>query len=56
MELPNLIGMTLAEAGSILASVGLQYLVSGDGNLVSSTVAAPGSMLKEGDIVLLVME
>lgn len=56
VELPNLIGMTLAEAGSILASVGLQYLVSGDGNLVSSTVAAPGSMLKEGDIVLLVME
>ena len=56
VELPSLIGMTLSEAGSTLASLNLQYLVSGEGNIVSSTVAAPGSMLKEGDIVLLVMQ
>ena len=56
IELPSLIGMTLSEAGSTLASLNLQYLVSGSGNVVTSTVAAPGSMLKEGDIVLLIME
>lgn len=56
VELPNLIGMTLSEAGSLLASINLQYLVSGDGNTVSQTVAGPGTMLKEGDIVLLIME
>ena len=56
IELPSLIGMTLAEAGSTLASLKLQYLVSGNGNLVTSTVSAPGTMLKEGDIVLLIME
>lgn len=56
IELPSLIGMTLAEAGSTLASLNLQYLVSGNGSTVTSTVAAPGTMLKEGDIVLLIME
>lgn len=54
--LPNLIGMTLSEAGSTLASLNLQYLVSGNGDKVTSTVAAPGTKVKEGDIVLLVME
>ena len=56
IELPNLIGMTLSEAGGVLASLNLQYLISGSGNTVSSTVAAPGTMLTEGDIVLLIME
>lgn len=56
IQLPSLIGMTLAEAGSTLSSLGLQYLVSGEGSVVTSTVAGPGTMLKEGDIVLLIME
>ena len=56
IELPSLIGMTLSEAGSVLASLNLQYLVSGNGTVVSSTVAGPGTMLKEGDIVLLILE
>ncbi len=56
IQLPSLIGMTLSEAGSTLSSLGLQYLVSGEGSVVSSTIAGPGTMLKEGDIVLLVME
>lgn len=56
IELPNLIGMTLSEAGSTLASLNLQYLVSGNGERVTSTVAAPGTMLKENDIVLLIMD
>lgn len=56
IELPSLIGMSLSEAGSTLSSLGLQYLVTGDGSVVSSTIAGPGTLLKEGDIVLLVME
>lgn len=56
IELPSLIGMSLSEAGSTLGSLGLQYLVTGDGSVVSSTIAGPGTLLKEGDIVLLVME
>jgi stage V sporulation protein D (sporulation-specific penicillin-binding protein) len=56
IELPSLIGMTLAEAGSALAALNLQYLVSGDGERVAQTIAGPGSMVAEGDIVLLVME
>ena len=56
IEIPNLIGMTLVEAGSMLASIGLQYLVSGEGNRVTEQIAGPGTMVKQGDIVLLVME
>lgn len=56
IEIPNLIGKTLAEAGSILASKKLQYLVSGDGTRVANQIAAPETMAKEGDIVLLIME
>ena len=56
IELPSLIGMTLSEAGSTLASLKLQYLVSGNGKRVTQQIAGPGSMVKEGDIVLLVME
>ena len=56
IELPNLIGMTLSEAGSLLASLNLQYLVSGNGARVTSCLPSPGTMVKEGDIVLLVMD
>ena len=56
IEMPNLIGMTLSEAGSVLAGYKLQYLISGDGERVSEQVAGPGSMVKEGDIILLIME
>ncbi len=54
--LPSLIGMTLAEAGSTLASLGLQYLVSGEGDYVTAQIAGPGTMVKEGDIVLLIFD
>ena len=56
IEIPSVIGKTLAEAGSMLASQKLQYLVSGDGTKVASQIAAPGTQAKEGDIVLLIME
>ena len=56
IEMPSVIGKTLSEAGSILAGSKLQYLVSGSGNKVSNQIAAPGTYVKEGDIVLLIME
>ena len=56
IELPNLIGMSLSEAGGVLSSLKLQYLISGEGSKVSATIAAPGTMVAEGDIVLLIME
>lgn len=56
IELPNLIGMSLSEAGGVMSSLKLQYLISGEGSKVSATIAAPGTMVVEGDIVLLIME
>ena len=56
IEIPNLTGMTLSQAGSTLSALGLQYLVSGEGERVTSQIAAPGSMAKTGDIVLIIME
>lgn len=50
---PNLIGKTLTEAASILTEMGLQYLTMGEGSLVKDTIAAPGALVAEGDIVLL---
>ncbi len=56
IELPSLIGMTLSEAGSTLASLNLQYLVTGGGERVTSHISPPGTMVKEGDIILLVFD
>ena len=56
IELPSLIGKTITEAGSMLASLGLQYLVSGEGDYVTAQVAGPGTLVKQGDIVLLIMD
>ena len=52
--LPDLTGKTLTESVSILTGLGLQYLTSGDGIYVKEQIAAPGSKVSEGDIVLLV--
>ena len=56
IELPTFIGMTLTEAASTLAGLGLQYLVQGDGDYVTSQIAAPGTMVTENDIVLLIFD
>ena len=56
VRLTILIGMSLSEAGGVLSSLKLQYLISGEGSKVSETIAAPGTMVVEGDIVLLIME
>ncbi len=54
IELPTFIGMTLSEAGSEIAKLGLQYLVQGDGDYVTGQIAAPGTMVGKNDIVLLI--
>lgn len=56
IELPTFIGMTLTEAASTLAGLNLQYLVQGDGDYVTGQIAAPGTMVAENDIVLLIFE
>ena len=56
IELPTFIGLTLSQAASLAASLGLQYLVQGDGSRVTGQIAAPGTMVSEGDIILLIFE
>ena len=45
--------MTLTEAASLISSLGLQYLIQGDGDYVTNQIPAPTITAKEGDIVLL---
>lgn len=54
--LPNLIGKTLTQAGEAVTALGLRYLVSGEGNVVTAQIAPPGSSAFSGDTVLLIME
>ncbi len=56
IELPTFIGMTISEAAATCAGLGLQYLVQGDGDYVTGQVAAPGTMVANGDIVLLIFD
>ena len=51
---PDLIGKTLTESVSILSSLGLQYLTSGDGVYVKDQIVAPGAVVGAGDIILLI--
>lgn len=55
-ELPTFIGMTISEASSLAASLGLQYLVQGNGDHVTNQISAPGTMVSENDIVLLIFD
>lgn len=56
IELDTLIGMTLTGAAGYLQGKGLQYLVQGEGDFVTSQIPAPGAMVADGDIVLLKFE
>ena len=56
IEIPNLTGMTLTQAVQVLNSLGLQYLVQGDGNRVTSQISPPGTMVCSGDVILLIFE
>lgn len=54
--LPTFIGMTLTEAASKCAELGLQYLIQGDGDYVTNQIVAPGIEVQVNDIVLLIFE
>lgn len=54
IELPTFIGLTVSQAGELASSLGLQYLVQGDGDYVTGQIAAPGTMVGKNDIVLLI--
>ena len=55
-KLPSFIGKTLSESAKICAELGLQYLVQGDGDYVTSQIAAPDILVQKNDIVLLMFE
>lgn len=55
-ELPTFIGMTLTEAASTCAGLGLQYLIQGDGDYVTGQIAGPGTQVYTNDIVLLIFD
>lgn len=56
IELPNLTGMTITEAGTMLTSLGLKYLVQGEGKFVTGQISPPGTKVCFGDIVLLIFD
>lgn len=56
MILPTFIGETITASASEISKLGLQYLIDGDGDYVTSQIPAPGTKVKENDIILLVFE
>ncbi len=55
ITLPNLVGKTKTEAVTELILLGLQYLISGDGNIVLGQLDEPGTLVYQNDIILLMM-
>ena len=55
VDMPNLLGMTQTEAISLLAGLGLYYIVEGASGVVSSQIPSAGSKIEVGDIVLVRM-
>ena len=52
VDMPNLIGLPVSEAGEILSALGLEYEIAGDiGNVISSVPIA-GTKVRKGDVVL----
>ena len=52
VDMPNLLGLTQTEAISLLAGLGLYYIVEGASGVVSSQIPSAGSKIEVGDIVL----
>ena len=53
IEMPDLVGKTLTEAGSILAGLELYYVTEGDGDKVLFQTPTPKTKVKKGDVILL---
>lgn len=56
IKLPSFIGKTLTEAASEITAMGLRYLTSGEGRVVTAQLGTPGTMVFSGDTVLLIMD
>ena len=56
ITLPSFIGKTLTEAASEITAMGLRYLTSGEGRVVTAQLGTPGTMVFSGDTVLLIMD
>ena len=56
IEVPNLIGQTLTEAGSMLASLGLYYVTEGDGEVVSYQSIKDGTKVEKGSSIMIRFE
>ncbi len=56
IELETFIGMSLTQSVVALSQRNLQYLIQGEGDYVVNQIPAPGSYVKEGDVVLLMFE
>ena len=56
IELDTFIGMSLTQSVVALSQMNLQYLIQGEGDYVVNQIPAPGSCVKEGDVVLLMFE
>lgn len=54
--LDTYIGLSLTQAGSKASSSKLQYLTQGDGDYVTGQIPAPGTMVHENDVVLLIFD
>lgn len=55
IEMPNLVGLSLTQAGAILKSMKLNYEVDGENGIVLWQSVAPHQLLFEGEIILLKM-
>jgi len=55
ISMPNLVGLSLTQAASLLKSMKLQYEVDGEDSYVVWQSIPPGELLFEGEIVLLKM-
>lgn len=53
VEVPNLVGKTLTEAGSLLASLGLYYVTEGNGNVVLHQSVKEGTKVTIGSSIMI---
>lgn len=56
LSLDTYIGLSLTQAASKISGQKLQYLVQGDGDYVTGQIPAPGTEIKENDVVLLIFD
>ena len=53
--MPNVTGMSLADAVAVLMKLGLEYEIDGLGTIVTKQLPPAGTLLNEGDSVVLVL-